>query len=237
VLGVDIVGEHGFERARRSRHLPTVLGRDEVKAVLEQMSLPCSLMAELLYGAGLRLSECIGLRVKDLEFERSQIMVRDAKGMQDRMTLLPRLAADRLRAQIDRVAELHRRDVARGFGYVDLPFALARKMPGAARELAWQYLFPSSSLCEDRRTARRVRHHVHESVLQKAVKAAVTAAGLHKRASCHTLRHSFATHLLEAGTDIRTIQALLGHKDLRTTMIYTHIVNRGPLGVISPLDR
>jgi integrase len=177
------------------------------------------------------------LRVKDVDFDRSMIVVRDGKGMEDRATLLAASLRDRLKAQIEAVSALHQRDLQRGLGAVDLPFAFERKAPNAGTSLTWQYLFPASGHCRDPQTGQRVRHHIHESALQKAVKVAAEVAGIKKRVTCHSLRHSFATHLLEAGTDIRTIQALLGHKDLRTTMIYTHVVNRGPLGVISPLDR
>lgn len=237
VLRTEIEGTGAFQRARRPRHLPTVLSRSEVRELLAAMVPPYSLMAELLYGSGLRVSECVGLRVKDVDFDRSLIIVRDGKGREDRATLLPAAVRDRLTVQIETIAALHGRDLAAGLGAVDLPFAFHRKAPGAAMELAWQYVFPARGHCQDRQTARPVRHHIHESALQKAIKTGAGTAQINKRVTCHTLRHSFATHLLESGTDIRTIQTLLGHKDVRTTMIYTHIVNRGPLGVVSPLDR
>ncbi len=237
VLELDVPALDGLERARRPANLPAVLSRQEVTALLDQLHPPFRLLGELLYGAGLRLSEAISLRVKDVDFDRRQIMVRRGKGERDRPALLPNRASDALRAQLDVVARRHEAELAAGRGEVDLPYALRAKMPGAATSLAWQYVFPASRPCVDPATDRLVLHHLHESAVQKAVCDAVKAARIAKRASCHTLRHSFATHLLEAGTDIRTIQTLLGHQDVRTTMIYTHIVDRGPLGVVSPLDR
>jgi integron integrase len=200
------------------------------------------LMAELMYGSGLRLLECCRLRVKDIDFERRQIVVREGKGDKDRVVPLPRSVVDRLRRQIDAVRDRHQGDVAQGLGRVWLPTALAEKLANADRELGWQYLFPSSRLSLDPRAEPgsppvRRRHHIDENHIQKKVRAAVLAAGLTKRASCHTLRHSFATHLLEAGADIRTVQELLGHRDVSTTMIYTHVLQRGASGVVSPLDR
>jgi integron integrase len=227
----------GLERARRPYHLPAVLSRREVVALLDHLEPPIRLIAEILYGSGLRLHECLAIRVKDVDLERHQIMVRRGKGQHDRAALLPARVRDGLRAQIEVVTERHRAELAAGGGQVDLPFALREKMPQAASSLAWQYLFPASRPCTDPATGSQVLHHLHESVVQKAVTTAARAVPIDKRATCHTLRHSFATHLLETGTDIRTIQTLLGHKDVRTTMIYTHIVDRGPLGVVSPLDR
>jgi integron integrase len=237
VLGIPVQNAAGFERARCPRRLPVVLSREEVRSLLSCMTMPSALVAELLYGSGLRLHEGVSLRLKDLDFDRSQIVVRDGKGRVDRITVLPKSLAEKIHHQVEQVERIHARDLDIGLGEVDLPFAFDRKSPGASREPCWQYLFPSSTTCIDPATRRRVRHHVHQSVLQKEVKRAAMAAKLLKRVTCHALRHSFATHLLEAGTDIRTIQALLGHKDVRTTMIYTHVVNRGPLGVLSPLDR
>jgi integron integrase len=194
-------------------------------------------MGELLYGSGLRLGECVSLRLKDIDFDRRQIVVHRPKGNRDRATLLPRRAYDALRAQIEDVQRQHESDCAIGRGEVDLPESLQIKMPRAAHSPQWQYLFPASTHCMDERTGRPVRHHIHESAVQKAVSCAAREAALTKRVTCHTFRHSFATHLLEQGTDLRTIQKLLGHKDIRTTMIYTHIVEQGPFGVVSPLDR
>jgi integron integrase len=230
-------------RAKRPERLPVVLSADEVRAVLDRIDGVYRLMAELMYGAGLRLLECCRLRVKDLDFDRGQIDVREGKGDRDRAVPLPRSRAEALRAQVRRVELLHDRDLADGFGRVWLPSALREKYPGADRELGWQFLFPSSRLSADPRDAGpparapRMRHHVHENMVQKQFRKAVLAAGLTKRASCHTLRHSFATHLLEAGHDLRTVQELLGHKDVRTTMVYTHVLQQGPQGVRSPLDR
>jgi len=237
VLAVDMPRLAGLERARRPHHLPAVLSRRETIALLERVEPAHRLIAEILYGSGLRLLECVSIRIKDVDLERRQIMVRRGKGQHDRPALLPVRVRDALSAQIEVVAERHRAELAAGRGEVDLPFALREKIAQAATSLAWQSLFPASKPCVDPVTGRQVLHHLHESVVQKAVTAAARAAGIDKRATCHTLRHSFATHLLEAGTDIRTIQTLLGHKDVRTTMIYTHVVDRGPLGVVSPLDR
>jgi integron integrase len=237
VLQVAVPDLDGLQRARRPQHLPTVLSRREVMALLDQLGPPFRLIAELYYGSGLRLMEALALRVKDIDLDRRQIRVRRPKGNHDRAALLPASVRDGLRAQLDRVADRHRAELAAGRGEVDLPDALRRKLPGAATSLAWQYVFPASRPCTDPATGRLVLYHLHESAVQKAVTAAARAAGIDKRAGIHTLRHSFATALLEAGTDLRTIQTLLGHKDVRTTMIYTHIVDRGPLGVISPLDR
>lgn len=237
VLDIPMPDLHGLERARRPEHLPAVLGRREVVALLERLDPPFRLIAELLYGSGLRLMESLALRVKDVDLDRRQLMVRRGKGGRDRPALLPVATRDALRAQIERVAERHRAELAAGRGEVDLPHAHRLKLPGASASLAWQYVFPASRPCTDPATGRLVLHHLHETAVQKAVTAAARAGGIDKRAGCHTLRHSFATHLLESGTDIRTIQTLLGHKDIRTTMIYTHIVDRGPLGVVSPLDR
>jgi integron integrase len=228
---------HGLERASRPEHLPTVLARRDVLALLDHLEPPFRLIAEILYGSGLRLMEALSLRVKDVDLERRQLMIRRGKGNHDRPALLPASARDALRAQLAHVAARHRAELAAGRGEVDLPHALRTKMPAAATSLAWQYVFPASRPCTDPATGRLVLYHLHESAVQKAVTAAARAAKLDKRVTCHTLRHSFATHLLEAGTDIRTIQTLLGHKDVRTTMVYTHVVDRGPLGVVSPLDR
>jgi integron integrase len=237
VLDLALPALAGLERAHRPEHLPTVLSRRDVSALLEHLEPPFRLIAEILYGSGLRLLECLALRVKDIDLDRHMLIVRRGKGNHDRAALLPARVRDGLRAQLDTVAERHRAELAAGRGEVDLPHALRVKMPAAAQSLAWQHLFPASRPCIDPATGRPVLHHIHESVVQKAVTAASQAVPLDKRATRHTLRHSFATHLLEAGTDIRTIQTLLGHKDVRTTMIYTHLVDRGPLGVVSPLDR
>lgn len=237
VLAIDLPALEGLQRAKRPEHLPEVLSPQEVSALLAQLAPPFRLMGELLYGSGLRVAECVSLRVKDVDLQRRQLVVRRGKGGKDRVTLLPVSAAAELRAQLEHVEQLHQRELSRGFGDVDLPERLRIKMPQAARSLPWQYLFPASRPCVDPATGRPVRHHLHDTAIQRAVQEAARAAGLRKRATCHTLRHSFATHLLEAGTDIRTIQTLLGHQDLRTTMIYTHIVERGPFGVVSPLDR
>ena len=193
-------------------------------------------MATLLYGAGLRLLECLRLRVKDVDFTYNHIVVRDGKGRKDRVTMLPRGAKDRLLAHLESVRQLHQRDLTEGAGTVALPDALARKYPNAAREWGWQWVFPASSRYVDKDLRIQRRHHLHESVVQKAMKEAVRHSGTPKSATCHSLRHSFATHLLESGYDIRTVQELLGHHDIRTTMIYCHVLNRGGRGVLSPFD-
>jgi integron integrase len=231
------VGELGeFARAKRPARMPSVLTRQEVQLLLGQLSGVHHLMASLLYGSGLRLMECVRLRLQDIDFGYRQIMVRDAKGKKDRVVPLPIALEDPLRQHIADVRRLHQDDLAAGYGEVFMPHALAKKYPGASREAGWQYLFPSSRISLDPRTDKRRRHHVDESGLQKAVKQSAKLVGLTKRVSSHTLRHSFATHLLENGYDIRTVQELLGHADVSTTMIYTHVLNRGGKGVRSPLD-
>lgn len=235
VLGRDVSWIHGIVRPKKPKHLPTVLSRDEARAVLRELRGTRHLMASLLYGSGLRLNECIQLRVKDIDLERDQILVRRGKGDKDRATLLPESLKPEIEMHMNRLRALHKRDVADRVP-VTLPGALGRKMPGAGLEWAWAYVFPSKSRMTDERTGRVYRHHVHESVLQRAVKEAARRSGVAKRATCHTFRHSFATHLLELGCNIRMIQKLLGHRDLRTTMKYTHVVSGNKLGVRSPLD-
>jgi integron integrase len=237
VLGVELPWLDGIERARRPQRLPVVLTRTEVDALLGELTGLHWLMGSLLYGTGMRLMECVRLRIKDVDFERGEIVVRQGKGAKDRRTMLPRSLGEPLQAQLAEAARIHQRDLAAGFGRVWMPDALARKFPGAARDWGWQYVFPAAARSVDPRDGVERRHHVDESRLQRAIKAARDRAGVVKPATCHTLRHSFATHLLEAGQDIRTIQELLGHKDVATTQIYTHVLNRGGHGVLSPLDR
>jgi integron integrase len=223
-------------RAHPSRYLPTVLTHDQVLALLKHLTGTHQLIARVLYGSGLRLSEGLRLRVKDIDFAQSQIVVRDSKGQKSRVTMLPKSLIEDLTLHLQHVKRLHQQDLAQGNGLVQLPYALARKYPNAGREWVWQFVFPADRLCCDPRSGLVVRHHLHETGLQKAIKQAVRFAKIEKKVGCHTLRHSFATHLLQTGYDIRTIQELLGHKDVKTTMIYTHVLNRGGRGVRSPLD-
>ena len=223
-------------RAKKPKRLPTVLTKEEVRRVLGHLSGTHQLMANLLYGSGLRLMECLRLRVKDLDFAQRQIIVRDGQDMEDRVTMLPDSLVAPLQEHLQRVKRLHEEDLARGYGDVYLPNALERKYPNASREWGWQYAFPSERLSVDPRSGAVRRHHLDESGLQKAVRQAARLAGITKPVGPHTFRHSFATHLLENGYDIRTVQELLGHKDVKTTMIYTHVLNRGGRAVRSPLD-
>jgi integron integrase len=222
--------------AKKPKKLPVVFSRKEVKAIMNQLTGVNWIMANLLYGSGLRLMECVRLRVKDIEFDFDQIMVRDGKGRKDRATVLPVILKEKLKQHLKKVEKLHDRDLEKGFGCVYLPYALDKKYPNAAREPGWQYVFPSPQISMDKRTGKKGRHHIDENILQKVVKVAIRKAGIKKNGSCHTFRHSFATHLLESGSDIRTVQELLGHENLNTTMIYTHVMKKGGLGVKSPAD-
>jgi integron integrase len=237
VLGVELPWLDGIERAKVPTRVPTVLTREEAARVLARLQGVHRLIGGLLYGSGLRILECMRLRVKDVEFSRREIVVRDGKGHKDRVTMLPLRVAPALRDQMEHAREIHRGDLAEGHGAVWLPYALARKSPGAAREWAWQYVFPADARSADPRDGVVRRHHLGEQAFQRAMKNAVRAASIAKPATPHTLRHSFATHLLDAGYDIRTVHELLGHSDVSTTMIYTHVLNRGGRGVVSPVDR
>jgi integron integrase len=223
-------------RARRPKRIPVVLSADEIERVLAVLTGETRLMAGLLYGSGLRLKECLSLRVKDIDFELQQITVHEGKGFKDRVTVLPVALVAELKRHLVRVQALHTEFLKRGFGGVELPYALSRKHPSAETEWPWQYVFPAKSLSADPQTGTRRRHHVHESVLQRAVKRAGKLAGIVKPIGCHTFRHCFATHLLETGTDIRTVQELLGHSDVSTTMIYTHVMKKPGIAIKSPLD-
>ena len=236
VIGREVGDLGEVIRARKPKRLPVVMTREEVKAVLSQLTGDKWLMANLMYGAGLRLMECLRLRVQGVDFGANGIMVREGKGAKDRVTMLPQMAVGPLQEHLKRVRRIHQRDLAEGYGRVLMPYALARKYPNAATEWRWQWVFPQENRWVNARTGEQGRHHVDESILQKAVKGAARHSGLTKRATCHTFRHSVATHLLEDGYDIRTVQELLGHKDVRTTMIYTHVLNRGGRGVKSPAD-
>ncbi|MBI4983948.1 MAG: integron integrase [Rhodocyclales bacterium] len=237
VLEIELPWLDRVEAAKAPKRLPVVLTRAEVAALLLRMEGTPWLIANLLYGAGLRIMEALRLRVKDVDFARREILVRDGKGFKDRVTMLPATVIEPLQAHLRRVRALHGDDLAAGRGSVYLPYALERKYPGAATEWAWQYVFPSAQLTVDPRSGARRRHHMQDQSVQRALKRALRDAGLTKPATPHTLRHSFATHLLDSGYDIRTVQELLGHVDLKTTMIYTHVLNRGGRGVVSPLDQ
>jgi integron integrase len=236
VLKIDLPYIDQIERAKKPKRVPVVYSRAEVKSILANLEGTPYLIASLLYGCGLRLTECLSLRVKDLDFEYRQITIRDGKGAQDRITMMPNSLIELLKLQLERAKILHQQDLASGYGTVYLPYALERKYPRAHRDWNWQYVFPAATRSIDPRTNVSRRHHVYPDSIQRAVKIAIQSAKIVKHGSCHTFRHSFATHLLEDGYDIRTVQELLGHKDVKTTMIYTHVLNRGGRGVRSPLD-
>ena len=236
VLDIDLGDGIAPTRSKRRMNLPTVLTKEEVSKLLVHMKSKHALMAKLLYGCGLRLMECIRLRVKDVDFGQGRIFIRNAKGGKDRTVILPDSIQHELQAQIDNVVALHHEDLKEGFGEVYIPDALSRKYPNASREPGWQYVFPSKKLSKDPRSNKTMRHHVLESGLQKAVKQALNKAKIYKKAGCHTFRHSFATHLLETGTNIRVVQKLMGHADVKTTEIYTHVMKNDIDSVKSPLD-
>ncbi|MDH3692107.1 MAG: integron integrase [Gammaproteobacteria bacterium] len=236
VLNVELPWLDEVVRAKGTTRVPVVFTREEVRAILSSLSNTRWLMASLMYGAGLRLSECLRLRVQDIDFSYKQIVVRDGKGKKDRVTMLPATLIPQLRRQLEYSRSLFEEDRRNGGNGVSLPFALARKYPQAATEWRWQYMFPSKKWALDPRSGKWLRHHQHQSSIQRAIKQAINSAGIAKKGGCHTLRHSFATHLLEGGYDIRTVQELLGHSDVKTTMIYTHVLNKGGKGVRSPLD-
>jgi len=236
VLEIELPWLNNVEQAKAPKRLPVVLNRDEIQAILSRLTGTHWLVASLLYGTGMRIMECLRLRVQSIDFKRNEILIRDGKGFKDRVTMLPVSVAAALQAHLVTVRALHESDLAQGFGEVYMPNALERKYPNASKEWGWQYVFPAIKLSTDPRTNTVRRHHLQEQAVQRAVKQAVRDAGLTKAATPHTFRHSFATHLLEGGYDIRTVQELLGHSDVSTTMIYTHVLNKGGKGVLSPLD-
>lgn len=236
VLALELPWLDNVEQAKTPKRLPVVLNRDEVQAILSRLTGTQWLIASLLYGTGMRIMECLRLRVQDIDFKRREILIRDGKGFKDRVTMLPVTLSATLQAHLTKVRALHESDLAQGLGGVYLPYAVERKYPNAAKDWIWQYVFPTVRTSTDPRTQAVHRHHIQEQAVQRAVKQAVRDAGLTKAATPHTFRHSFATHLLEGGYDIRTVQELLGHADVSTTMIYTHVLNKGGKGVASPLD-
>lgn len=236
VLQINLGDFSKFLRAKKSKFIPVVLSEEEIAQILQQLTGSSFLIASLLYGSGLRLAEALSLRIKDIDFERNQIIVRDGKGEKDRVTIFPQTIKQRLKEHLVKVRNLHDKDLKAGFGKVYLPYALDRKYPNANKEWAWQYAFPAKNLSVDPRSGIKRRHHLYPTILQGKIGKALKAAGINKRATCHTFRHSFATHLLQRGYDIRTIQELLGHSDIKTTMIYTHVIDRGANGTKSPLD-
>ncbi len=225
-----------FVRPKKGKRVPTVLSKDEAKAVINSMTYPYKLMAQIMYGGGLRLMECLRLRVKDIDFENHRIIIYDGKGGDDRVTMLPDSIIKPLKEHLQRVRQIHQKDLVAGQGAVYMPYALDKKFPNASKQWIWQYIFPASNLYTDPQTGITSRHHIHETALQRAIKESLKISGVQKRVTPHTFRHSFATHLLQAGYDIRTVQELLGHKDVKTTMIYTHVLQRGANAVKSPLD-
>ena len=236
VLNKDIGDSKNYVIAKRTRKIPTVFSQEEAKRVIAQLEGRNALVVKLLYGNGMRISECLQLRIKDVDYDQNLIVVRDGKGEQDRVTMLPESLRDLIKYQMNRVRYLHELDQKNNVPGAFIPYSIEKKYPNAGKELGWYFMFPGKSLSKDPVSGIVRRHHVHESNIQRSVKKAIRNAGIHKQAGCHTFRHSFATHLLENGYDIRSVQEFLGHKDVRTTMIYTHVMQKGPLAVKNPLD-
>jgi integron integrase len=236
VLNKDLAEFVDIQWAKRPKRIPVVFTKKEMVRILEQMSGEYRLMAMLLYGAGLRLTECLELRIKDVDFDNRTIMVRGGKGDKDRVTILPDSVIDSLKCHIDSVVKIHQKDIREGYDSVYLPYALERKYPNAGKQIGWHYLFPAKDYSVDPRTGIVRRHHIHEIALQRVVKSVITKAGIRKHGGCHTFRHSFATHLLENGVSIRTVQELLGHRSVETTMVYTHVMDKRKIGIKSPVD-
>lgn len=237
VLDIELDNIDKIRWAKKAKRLPVVFSRNEVKQILEKLSGVYKLMVMLMYGSGLRMKECMQLRIKDIDLENKQIIVRAGKGNKDRYTILPKLIEEELKRHINSVKTIHKKDIAEGCGSVYLPYALDRKYPNAGKKIGWQFLFPSKNLSVDPDSGLMRRHHLHERTLQRKVKKAISAAGIQKHGGCHTFRHSFATHLLEDGVNVRAVQELLGHKKLETTMVYTHVMNKSKAGIESPADR
>lgn len=237
VLEKEIEDIAEIKWAKKPKRLPVVFSKKEVQMVISELTGIYRLMVMLLYGAGLRLKECLQLRIKDIDFDNQQVFVRSGKGRKDRYTILPKIVEKKLKKHIRSITEIYKKDIQQGYDSVYMPFALDKKYPNAGKKVGWHYLFPAKNITTDPATGKKRRHHIHERTLQRAVKKAITRAGIHKQGGCHTFRHSFATHLLENGVNVRAVQELLGHTNLETTMVYTHVMNKSKVGIKSPIDK